>query len=60
MSRSVTPESESDEVFDPSSPDVNPGNSVLLSIDDIPKYLDKALLTLGLHTEARTSFITYV
>ncbi|KAJ7452754.1 hypothetical protein B0H11DRAFT_2161447 [Mycena galericulata] len=36
-----------------------PANSVLLSVRDITPYLDKALLALGLHTEARISFITY-
>jgi hypothetical protein len=49
-----------EEVFDPANPRLIPGNSVLLSITDIPQYLDKALLALGLHTEARTSFITSV
>jgi len=31
-----------------------------MAVDKITPYLDKALLGLGLHTEARTSFITYV
>jgi hypothetical protein len=31
-----------------------------MPISKIPKYLDDSLLELGLHTEARTSFITYV
>ena len=33
--------------------------SVALDIQSIPLYLDRALLELGLDTEARTSFITY-
>lgn len=56
-SRSSSPAMES---FNPAYPDINPSNSVLMHIDEIPKYLDNALLALGLHTEARTSFITYV
>jgi hypothetical protein len=49
-----------EEKFDPAAPIVKPENSILLSIADVPLYLDKALLALGLHTEARTSFITYI
>ena len=37
---------------------MTPGDSVLLPISMIPGYLDAALKTLVLHTEARTSFIT--
>ncbi|KAG8906501.1 hypothetical protein FRC01_007993, partial [Tulasnella sp. 417] len=33
-------------------------DSVVLSVQEVPPYLEKALLALGLHTEARTSFIT--
>ncbi|KAF8348444.1 hypothetical protein F5887DRAFT_587201 [Amanita rubescens] len=56
MSRSHTPV----ETFDPSNPVLTPHNSVLLRVpSDLTKYLDKALLALGLHTEARTSFITF-
>lgn len=47
-------------VFDPSRPYVSPKDAVLLSIDKIPAYLDSALESLTLHTEARTSFITCV
>ena len=46
--------------FNPASAIVDPDNSILLSIEQVPKYLDDALLSLGLHTEARTSFITLV
>ncbi|KAG6896960.1 hypothetical protein C0992_005021 [Termitomyces sp. T32_za158] len=34
-------------------------NSVVLSTHDITGYLQKALLCLGLHTEARTAFVTF-
>jgi len=47
-------------VFDPSSPQVTPDESILLPAHKIPSYLDDALTALGLHVEARTSFITYV
>ncbi|CAE6411005.1 unnamed protein product [Rhizoctonia solani] len=36
-----------------------PSQSVLLPFDKVTGYIDDALLALGLHTEARTSFITY-
>ncbi|KAK2462516.1 hypothetical protein APHAL10511_005486 [Amanita phalloides] len=60
-SRPLTPEwALSVERFDPSNPILTPQDSVLLRVPgDVTKYLDKALLALGLHTEARTSFITY-
>lgn len=47
-----------DALFDPQTSDLKPENSVLLSIDTIPAYLDRALKALDLHVEARTSFIT--
>jgi hypothetical protein len=56
-SRSTTP-IENDETFDPAHPSVNPGDSVLLPKSKVPIYLDAVLKALGLHTEARTSFIT--
>ncbi|KAF9524870.1 hypothetical protein CPB83DRAFT_860628 [Crepidotus variabilis] len=34
-------------------------NSVMLPVDTITPYIDATLKVLGLHTEARTSFITY-
>src|SRR5260221_8748592 len=46
-------------VFDPSRPSVSPADSILLPIGKVPGYLDAALKALALHTEARTSFITY-
>ncbi|KAG8924975.1 hypothetical protein FRC01_010840 [Tulasnella sp. 417] len=47
------------EEFNPSSSQCSPQDSVLLPVGDVPAYLDKALLALGLHTEGRTSFITF-
>ncbi|PVF97914.1 ubiquitin-domain-containing protein [Serendipita vermifera] len=61
-SRPGTPCTQGDpttEEFNPACPNLSPHNSVLLCIEKVPMYLDKALLVLGLHTEARTSFITY-
>ena len=57
-SRATTPVGDR-EAFDPSCPSVSPGDSVLLPIGKVPGYLDTALKALTLHTEARTSFITY-
>ncbi|KAG8782451.1 hypothetical protein FRC12_020809 [Ceratobasidium sp. 428] len=45
--------------FDPAQPIITPTNSVLLSFDKVTAYVDDALMSLGLHTEARCSFITY-
>jgi hypothetical protein len=58
-SRAATPVGDM-EVFDPSRPSVSPVNSILLPIGKVPGYLDAALKALTLHTEARTSFITFV
>jgi hypothetical protein len=59
-SRATTPVEKHIETFDPSRPSLSPGDSILLPIGKIPSYLDVALKALTLHTEARTSFITYV
>ncbi|KIO32145.1 hypothetical protein M407DRAFT_215958 [Tulasnella calospora MUT 4182] len=45
--------------FVPGTTKCSPQDSILLSIDMVPFYLDEALLSLGLHVEARTSFISY-
>ncbi|CAE6417632.1 unnamed protein product, partial [Rhizoctonia solani] len=45
--------------FDPASPVLLPSHSALLPFNKVTGYIDDALLALGLHTEARTSFITY-
>jgi hypothetical protein len=57
-SRATTPV-EDIETFDPSRPSVSPEDSILLPIGEVPGYLDATLKALALHTEARTSFITY-
>ncbi|KAF9024434.1 hypothetical protein BDZ89DRAFT_989250 [Hymenopellis radicata] len=48
-----------DMAFNPASSGFNDTNAVLLAVSTITPYLDSALRTLGLDTEARTSFITY-
>ncbi|KAK0492942.1 hypothetical protein EDD18DRAFT_1357324 [Armillaria luteobubalina] len=45
--------------FDPSRPQVTDDNSVVLRASKAAVYLEKALTNLGLHIEARTSFITF-
>ncbi|KAJ7762938.1 hypothetical protein B0H16DRAFT_1368503 [Mycena metata] len=47
------------ELFSPLTSDLCPADSVVIPVAEITPYLDKVLLVLGLHTEARTSFITY-
>ncbi|KAG1736357.1 hypothetical protein EDB19DRAFT_1721864 [Suillus lakei] len=47
------------DVFSPTSSTLNDTDSVVISVDKVTVYLDKSLKVLGLHTEARTSFITY-
>ena len=46
-------------MFDPSCPSLSPDDSILLPIGKVAGYLDVTLKALTLHTEARTSFITY-
>lgn len=55
----IGPPAPSGETFDPLTSDVSPATSVLLPTAALTPYLDSALRALGLHTEARTSFITY-
>lgn len=45
--------------FDPLMAELTDSNSVVLPSLKTALYLDKALSALGLHVEARTSFITY-
>ena len=45
-------------IFEPGTVEVLPPESILLPAPKITSYLDDALSALGLHTEARTSFIT--
>ncbi|KAF7965700.1 hypothetical protein HWV62_42215 [Athelia sp. TMB] len=47
------------EYFSPAHSDLHDDNAVVLGVDSVPRYLEKALAALGLHLEARTSFITY-
>jgi hypothetical protein len=63
MSRSGTPDIDKDtsiEIFNPSRPSVTHSNSVVHSTEKFPSYLDQVMQAMGLHTEARTSFITLV
>jgi len=48
------------EPFNPNEAVLNDGNSVVMPVGKVTPYLDQALAALGLHTEARTSFITFV
>lgn len=48
-----------EETFIPTHPHIDANNAVVLKVATITPYLDSALKNLGLHTEARTSFITY-
>ncbi|KAG8782452.1 hypothetical protein FRC12_020810 [Ceratobasidium sp. 428] len=58
-SRPSSPVQESTLAFDPARAELTPDNSVLLPFNKVTAYIDDALQFLGLHTEARTSFITY-
>ncbi|KAI5887724.1 uncharacterized protein SCHCODRAFT_02638820 [Schizophyllum commune H4-8] len=55
----ATPPAITQEVFRPSLSGLSDEDSVVLPIGTVTPYLDTALAALGLHTEARTSFITY-
>ncbi|KAG1811210.1 uncharacterized protein BJ212DRAFT_1483869 [Suillus subaureus] len=47
------------DTFNPISSSLDDMDSIVISVDKATVYLDKSLKVLGLHTEARTSFITY-
>jgi hypothetical protein len=47
------------DTFNPISSGLNDTDSIVIPVDKVTVYLDKSLKALGLHTEARTSFITY-
>ncbi|KAG1851689.1 hypothetical protein F4604DRAFT_1959187 [Suillus subluteus] len=47
------------DTFSPTSSSLSDTDSVVIPVDKVTVYLDKSLKALGLHTEARTSFITY-
>ncbi|QRV96131.1 ubiquitin family protein [Ceratobasidium sp. AG-Ba] len=59
VSRPGSPVQEVASTFDPSRPVITPDNSTVLPFDKVTGYIDDVLLSLGLHTEARCSFITY-
>ncbi|KAF6748215.1 hypothetical protein DFP72DRAFT_1015529 [Ephemerocybe angulata] len=48
-----------EETFVPNRPTLDASNSVVLEVAKMTPYLDSSLKALGLHVEARTSFITY-
>ncbi|KAG1844211.1 hypothetical protein DFJ58DRAFT_31306 [Suillus subalutaceus] len=47
------------DTFNPISSSLDDMDSIVIPVDKATVYLDKSLKGLGLHTEARTSFITY-
>ncbi|KAG1870554.1 hypothetical protein C8R48DRAFT_596856 [Suillus tomentosus] len=47
------------DTFNPITSSLDDTDSIVIPVDKVTVYLDKALKVLGLHTEARTSFITY-
>ncbi|KAG2745021.1 hypothetical protein P692DRAFT_201720876 [Suillus brevipes Sb2] len=47
------------DTFNPISSSLDDMDSVVIPVGKVAIYLDKSLKALGLHTEARTSFITY-
>ncbi|KAG2152605.1 uncharacterized protein EDB93DRAFT_254693 [Suillus bovinus] len=47
------------DTFNPISSTLYDTDSIVIPADKVTVYLDKSLKVLGLHTEARTSFITY-
>ncbi|KAG2746392.1 hypothetical protein P692DRAFT_201867792 [Suillus brevipes Sb2] len=57
--RSPTSEPQSVNTFDPISSSLNDMDSIVVPVDKVTVYLNKSLEALGLHTEARTSFITH-
>ncbi|KAG1741920.1 hypothetical protein EDD22DRAFT_973268 [Suillus occidentalis] len=47
------------DTFNPITSSLDDMDSVVIPVGKVAVYLDKSLKALGLHTEARTSFITY-
>ncbi|KAG2116999.1 uncharacterized protein F5147DRAFT_811009 [Suillus discolor] len=47
------------DTFNPASSSLDNTDSIVTPVDKVTVYLDNSLKVLGLHTEARTSFITY-
>ncbi|KAG8741068.1 hypothetical protein FRC10_003408, partial [Ceratobasidium sp. 414] len=58
-SRPGSPIQDTTGAFNPVRPSVGSADSVLLPFGNVTGYIDDALMSLGLHTEARCSFITY-
>ncbi|RXW11894.1 hypothetical protein EST38_g13960 [Candolleomyces aberdarensis] len=58
-SPSLSPTGTATETFVPNRGTLSTTNSVVLKVEKITTYLDSSLKALGLHVEARTSFITY-
>jgi hypothetical protein len=48
------------DTFNPISSSLDDTDSIVIPVDRASIYLDKSLKVLGLHTEARTTFITCV
>ncbi|QRV81697.1 ubiquitin-like protein [Ceratobasidium sp. AG-Ba] len=59
VSRPDSPVQEVALTFDPSRPIITLNNSTFLPFVRVTAYIDDVLLSLGPHTEARCSFITY-
>ncbi|KAG1749577.1 hypothetical protein EDD22DRAFT_958005 [Suillus occidentalis] len=57
--RSRASEPQPVDTFDPISSSLDNMNSIIVPVEKVSTYLDKSLKALGLHTEARTSFVTY-
>ncbi|KAG2746391.1 hypothetical protein P692DRAFT_20835970 [Suillus brevipes Sb2] len=57
--RSPASEPQPLDTFSPTSSSLGDTNSIVIPVNKVSTYLDKSLQALGLHTEARTSFITY-
>ncbi|KAG1812600.1 uncharacterized protein BJ212DRAFT_1483207 [Suillus subaureus] len=57
--RSPASKPQPSDTFSPTSSSLSDTDSVVIPVEKITVYLDKSLKALGLHTEARTSFITY-
>ncbi|KAG1894233.1 uncharacterized protein F5891DRAFT_732066 [Suillus fuscotomentosus] len=47
------------DTFNPASSSLDDTDSIVIPVDKVTVYLDNSLKVLGLHPEARTSFITY-
>ncbi|KAG1749578.1 hypothetical protein EDD22DRAFT_263502 [Suillus occidentalis] len=57
--RSLASKPQPVDTFNPMFNSLDDTDSIVIPVDRVTVYLDKSLKALGLHTEARTSFITY-